>query len=214
MIEVLLMDGTQDSQAENALKVAVDELAKCVGLVNLKGTGYNPQMYNLVKSLESKSYDSRRRQVNTEELILNAYDKTKAFPGLVVIATDQDLFSPGINWCFGTSTGCYETDNLGRRVNERDYIIGSKSRMQSFGELVFLFAHEMGHKFGAAPSGRRNTVENLGSHCTNNNCIMQQNVNLNEAIRYAQRLYKKLERGEIDSLFCNQCGQDLRNNNQ
>ena len=44
-----------------------------------------------------------------------------------------------------------------------------------------IIIHELGHSFNATHEGRKNCVENLGSHCTDKNCLMYEYAYTNES---------------------------------
>ena len=44
-------------------------------------------------------------------------------------------------------------------------------------EFKTVLMHEFGHVIGLTPSNRKNSEENLGTHCLDESCIMQQRAN-------------------------------------
>ena len=68
-----------------------------------------------------------------------------------------------------------------------------------------IIMHEFGHIFRATTPERKNTVENLGSHCLDDACLMYEYAYKRENI---QKINDKKEKGE--AIFCNDCIQAMR----
>ena len=51
-----------------------------------------------------------------------------------------------------------------------------------------IIIHELGHTFNATHEERQNTVENLGSHCTDKNCLMYEYAYTNESFNRRKKL--------------------------
>lgn len=63
--------------------------------------------------------------------------------------------------------------------------------------------HELGHTFGAANENQRNTVENLGSHCKDPNCLMYE-------YSYTGDSFNRRHRQKKESPFCSDCMESMR----
>ena len=67
--------------------------------------------------------------------------------------------------------------------------------------------HELGHIFGCAHPGREKTEMNLGSHCTQYGCIMQQGLTVEAFVEHAKAA-RALHR-----LYCPLCLAEARRSN-
>lgn len=65
-----------------------------------------------------------------------------------------------------------------------------------------IIIHELGHTFNATHEGRQNVVENLGTHCTDKNCLMYEYAYTNESFN------RRKKRKEP---FCQDCMASMRN---
>lgn len=65
-----------------------------------------------------------------------------------------------------------------------------------------IIKHELGHTFNATHKDRAHTVENLGSHCTDADCLMYEYAYTKEAFNRRQHKQKPL--------FCNECMDSMR----
>ena len=65
-----------------------------------------------------------------------------------------------------------------------------------------IIIHELGHTFNATHEERQNTVENLGSHCTDKNCLMYEYAYTNESFNRRKKLKEP---------FCQDCMASMRN---
>ena len=65
-----------------------------------------------------------------------------------------------------------------------------------------IIIHELGHTFNATHEGRQNVVENLGTHCTDKNCLMYEYAYTNESFN------RRKKRKEP---FCQDCMTSMRN---
>ena len=63
--------------------------------------------------------------------------------------------------------------------------------------------HELGHTFRAANENQRNTVENLGSHCKDPNCLMYE-------YSYTADSFNRRHRQKKESPFCSDCMESMR----
>ena len=64
-----------------------------------------------------------------------------------------------------------------------------------------IIIHELGHTFNATHKERQNTVENLGSHCTDKNCLMYEYAYTNESFNRRKKLKEP---------FCADCMTSMR----
>lgn len=200
MANIEVFDGTRNPVYGKVLKGALQELAlyQPVYCSPKDLDGLDVHSYNLIKNIESRAYNHYRRQVNLDD-VLEMADKTpeigKNNNKQKIILLEKDVFGPGLNFGFGAYTP----------YNGKDYTILSMARIQNINQLFDLFAHEIGHMYGAASPGRSNTEENLGSHCLNDLCVMQQKNSVKEAIEYANKRHRA---GAM--AYCPQCENELR----
>lgn len=64
-----------------------------------------------------------------------------------------------------------------------------------------IIIHELGHSFNATHEGRKNCVENLGSHCTDPACLMYEYAYTNESFN---------RRKKLKAPFCKDCMESMR----
>ena len=198
MANINLFDGTSNLHTGSVFLKALGELSNyqrvlvspIPGKIDLPG-------YYFVKELVRFSYEPRRKQVNLNTFLqrFEMINPNRNPNSQNVILLEEDIFRPGLNWCFG------ESGNL----NNQNYIVVSTARIENERELQDWMCHELGHMYGAARKGRSNTIEALGSHCTNDLCVMQQKVSVKEA-----REYTKMRELLNAPTYCPQCQNDLR----
>lgn len=63
--------------------------------------------------------------------------------------------------------------------------------------------HELGHSFDASHEKRKNTVEELGMHCTDADCLMYKHA-------YKQKYFNQRQALQQDNPFCNDCMESMR----
>ncbi len=197
MTRIRIYDGTRTNAAGLAVGEALREIAK-YGIieVNPKPGSTDIEGYDLVRGAENRAYESRRKQVYLLGLA-NEVITSKAQEGKqTLIITEQDLYAVGLNWCFGS----YFPDIYGGK-----HLVISTYRTGTGPLLTHLATHELGHMFGVAYRGRRNTEENLGSHCTNF-CVMEQRLTVDKMKEHARKLALR------GLTFCSECQTDLRSN--
>jgi len=152
----------------------------------------------------AKSAMNRAGRVNLTQLVNNLYSSSNHFFQDLDVSWDQgtqkiillpqDFYAEKIAWCFGQYIPIIDT------------VILSSKRVKREKHWEDLLAHEIGHMYGAAPRGRTNTIELLGSHCTNNLCVMQQKITAEDSERYA------LQRNNLRApTYCGQCTKDIKN---
>lgn len=66
-----------------------------------------------------------------------------------------------------------------------------------------ILMHELGHTFNATHEQRKNTVEQLGSHCTDADCLMYKEA-------YAQSAFNHRQALKQDNPFCADCMESMR----
>jgi len=150
---------------------------------------------DLINKFLDKNFDQKREQVETSGFVEDLMNGTK-FKGVMVVITDKDIYNKNNNFCFGTSYS---------GTDENEYVVISTNRVKEKSHLAFILIHELGHSYGAAKKGREHTDESLGIHCTNDGCVMQQKIDMREALSYAEKVYKK------KIFFCNECKKDIEN---
>ncbi len=195
---VRVYDGTTDAKYGQALLQALGEIAK---YQSIRVVGAHPGQldvagYNLVKQIESRHINSRG-QVHLERLVVGLVNHPRVGhdPNVAtIILTDRDLYSDRVNWCFGS---------VNQDTEGANYLTLSTHRVQDANRFRHVATHELGHLFGAASRGRQNTIENLGSHCTNS-CIMEQKLTEVEMHRHARTISARGDK------FCHQCQEELR----
>lgn len=121
-----------------------------------------------------------RKQISIDQLCQNLTEDPyrSQIPQWSVLITKHDLYGTitddyghkqKLNFCLGVS-------------HENKFSIVSTARfLDSRGVLDIeglktVIMHEFGHLIGLTYEGRANTNEELGSHCVNNRCIMQQRM--------------------------------------
>jgi predicted Zn-dependent protease len=153
----------------------------------------------LIDNFSRKYLNEERGQVHAGDM-LEALNETEVMQHYSdagkVIVLDEDIYNEGLNWCFG---------NMTRTSRGLGYIILSTNRLQDETHARDLIRHEVGHMFNAPSQGREGTTESLGTHCLTPSCVMQQKLDVNEAVKYAH------ERKKNNSpIFCQDCESDIR----
>ncbi|MBT4805194.1 hypothetical protein HON71_03405 [Candidatus Woesearchaeota archaeon] len=196
MTLINFFDGTRDPKYGRAILKSFQEIEKYLPLTVSAIPGQTDiPGYNLVKGLESRAYNPRRNQVHLKSLLNQLLSRNQNLEGQKsFILTEADLYDTNLNWCLGAVYG----DRKGG-----SQLIMSINRINNARTLAHVATHEFGHMFGAASQGRRNTVSNLGSHCTNL-CVMQQKLFVPEIEALAGRLVNKKDK------FCYDCQTELR----
>lgn len=118
-------------------------------------------------------------------------------PHIDVLLTSYDLTAGNLRFCFGIARGLNTVDSVYRYRTLPD----ADDRFSCIQAVVW---HELGHVFGLAPRGRTNTEDNLGSHCTNPGCVMQQGLDVNTWARHVK------EAKSMGRIYCPQCMEDLK----
>jgi predicted Zn-dependent protease len=156
-----------------------------------------------LERISEDSYSYNRGQVDETRFLDRFHNKKiarKFSDSGKIILIDHDLYDgsdPRSNWVFGG----FVSSSIGL-----GYILLSTAKLQNQNHESDLIRHELGHMFGAAPSGRNNTYELLGSHCSNDLCVMQQKMDVDSAVKYANKRARKKA-----PIFCGQCEDDITN---
>ncbi len=198
-------DGTSTDWAGNILGRVLQELGKIHDMIVIpipeeRDVGY----YKFMLALGKKAYVPQRKQIDINLFYrqLEEFDWLSKNPQAIrIFLFEQDLFVSNRNsWCFGFSEGIGQPN-----ISANIYI--STARVSSDYMLFDIIGHEIGHILDAAPKGRSNTYEHLGSHCSNQNqlCVMVQKDEVPLAIKYAQ-----LRKQNGAPLYCPQCCEDIR----
>jgi len=197
MTLIEFLDGTNDMKYGEALIKSLAEHAKYreIQVSSAPGSIDIPR-YNLVRDAEKNAYNYGRKQVHTTNLLRNLLEDSRI--DLIgknsFTLVESDLYDDGLNWCFGVLVPDFYSGQ---------HLILSTYRLRDTDLLTHVAIHELGHMFGAASQGRRNTEENLGNHCTNL-CIMQQKLSVPEMKAHVRQL------ADREDKFCFDCISDLR----
>ena len=203
-----LFDGTKTSRNGKILEMFLRELSKYQEILIYPETGKRDiDGYSFAIEALNYSYEPERKQINLTKLLnlLVGIDIIQDNPfSNKVFLFDQDMYTPGRdNWCYGI-TQPVSSFKFGKKINF-NILFCSTKRIKAEALLFDLFAHEFGHMLNASPNGRPNTVESLGSHCTNNLCVMQQKLEAGEALQYALLRHRRKV-----PVFCPQCQEDIK----
>ena len=99
----------------------------------------------------------------------------KKIPQIQILLTKHDLYGTQrngrlLNFCLGVSEeNAFSVISTARFIKPN-----GRFDQEGFKTVVM---HEFGHAIGLTRRGRKNTYEQLGSHCADENCIMQQQMN-------------------------------------
>ncbi|MBQ7633703.1 MAG: hypothetical protein IJS88_06295 [Alphaproteobacteria bacterium] len=150
------------------------------------------------KAIEEGRWYSRR-QISIDQLCKDITEDPyrSQIPQWSVLITKHDLYGTytnqyglkqKLNFCLGVSH-----ENQFSIISTARFLdANSRLDVEGFKTVIM---HEFGHLIGLTYEGRANSNEQLGSHCTNDGCIMQQRMNgdYSELTRLrlaAKRLYK------------------------
>ncbi len=197
MALIHLFDGTTDPRYGQALIPAFAEHAKYREIrCTPSPGGIDMLTYEIVKAAEKESWNAARGQADILQFVPGVLNRvgTEFLGAYTFTLTEKDIYAGDLNWGFG----CVLPDDIGGK-----HLILSTHRFKDLAALTHTAIHEMGHMFGAAQPGRRNTERNLGNHCTNL-CVMQQKVTVPEMEKYVALLASRQDK------FCTDCQTDLR----
>ena len=144
-----------------------------------KGYGVQKDVYDLWESIE------------TCKMMREA-------PFICVFITSRDITVQDLNFCFGYTRGTITVNSVARfRCLRKE-----DEALMIWGIIM----HELGHVFGLATGGRAHTEENLGPHCTNYGCTMNQGLTL-------QKMYTVFRKAaEMRRCYCPECANQLMQN--
>lgn len=123
-----------------------------------------------IKAMQQSRWQSRG-QISINQLWedLSSDPYCKKIPQWSIFVTKHDLYADGLNFCLGVSKeNAFSIISTARFVDRNNVL-----DIEGFKTVVM---HEFGHLIGLTNEGRANTAEQLGSHCTNAGCIMQQRM--------------------------------------
>ena len=198
MPTIRVVDGTCDPKFGKALLPALGQFANysTVSLVGAVPGSWDIPGYNLVKRWEAAHYNPDLQKVHSRNLamsVLNdpAYQYRHGVD--TIILSECDFYRDCVAWSFGFAS----------RDNQNNGIVAvSTYRLATPEAVAHVVTHELGHLYDAAPEGRRNTTNHLGSHCTNL-CIMQQKDTVAAMHAHVSLLATRREK------FCTDCQDDL-----
>lgn len=129
-------------------------------------------------------------QISIDQLYQDLYDDpfAKKIPQFSLLVTSYDLYGKGpdgnlLNFCNGvTNEGHFAIISTNRLMNNDGSL-----NIDRFQTIVM---HEFGHLIGLTPEGRKNTYEQLGTHCSNGD-IMAQDMSGTSIIMTQNRLRRK-----------------------
>ena len=136
-----------------------------------------------------------KKQISIDQLCKDLTDDPyrAQIPQWSVLVTKHDLYGTTIddfgrprklNYCLGVSH-----ENQFSIISTARFLDAySRLDIEGFKTVVM---HEFGHLIGLTKEGRVNTNEELGSHCTNDGCIMQQRMDCDYSFLTRFRLEAK-----------------------
>lgn len=132
------------------------------------------------------------------ELIVN--EPWQVDPHIDIMITSHDIttFDNGkqLNFVFGLAYQRATVQSIARFRSCPD--------SDRFIAIETVIWHELGHILGmAADLNRTNTEDNLGPHCTNPGCVMQQGLSVSEWVKHAR------EAKQAQQIYCQQCFDDV-----
>ena len=152
----------------------------------------------LIKKCIKNSFERYRNQVNANKFLrqlIPSLKKLNLGESQRIVLFDEDLYYSGTNWVFG---------GFSRFAPGPGYIVLSANRVKNDLQMKDILCHETGHMFSAPRSGRKNTYESLGNHCSNELCVMQQKLTIEESIKFTiERASKHAD------TYCEDCKKDI-----
>lgn len=119
---------------------------------------------------------STRKQISIDQLLEDLLKDPyrEKYPQLSILLVKEDLYgSVGngrlLNFCLGVN-------NQGCCIISTARFLDSNNCLKKE-EFKTVLMHEFGHAIGLTPEGRKNSTENLGTHCLDEYCVMQQRAN-------------------------------------
>lgn len=146
----------------------------------------------------------RGEQVDTYSIVRHFEQLRTSFMPTVkfhtIAITSRDLYpeGAGLNFCFGMQSAHVAVQSLARYRRLPDDLLKDC--------IAQVIIHEMGHMFGAAfdRHGKPGTNDDLyNHHCTEDGCVMQQVISVDELVRRVSRTKHGKDR------FCVHCRMDM-----
>ena len=194
-----------------------------MGRVNIPksyvGYYWNDGDFGSVEWYTKRSFNNRRNQVQSSKL-WDLFEKEpwqESEPHLELFITSKDLYAnERTNFIFGETRPLVIKDTVlsGEYTSGKPYAMGiilSINRIKKWYDinwpLVFgiLGTHEFAHLYGVPEEGRTKTEYILGTHCTDENCVMEQ-VNVKGKMNALEKGILLQKNGNY---FCNYCLSDL-----
>ena len=129
------------------------------------------------------------KQLNASQIVADLSADKRRKNGWHILMTHHDLYGKNekgqlLNFCFGLSReNAFSVVSTNRFVDKNNRL-----HLENFKTLV---QHEFGHILGLTVPRRTNTYEQLGLHCLNNHCVMNQQMFGNLAEMTEARLTRK-----------------------
>lgn len=123
-----------------------------------------------VKAIQQNRWQTKK-QISIDQLWedLSSDPYCKKIPQWSILITKHDLYADGLNFCLGVSKeNAFSIVSTARFLDQNNHL-----DIEGFKTVVM---HEFGHLIGLTHEGRTNTSQQLGSHCINDGCIMQQRM--------------------------------------
>lgn len=141
-----------------------------------------------LKAMQQNRWQTRG-QISVDQLWedMSSDPYCKKIPQWSILVTKHDLYAGNLNFCLGcTKENAFSIVSTARCLNPDNTL-----NVEGFKTVVM---HEFGHLISLTHEGRVNTCEQLGSHCTNDGCIMQQRMDgdfrdITQVRLEAKRLY-------------------------
>ncbi len=209
MHEIVLIDGCQDDEPGKVLYGVLTHMGAIVGIIHTDKTagGLDLDGYAIARGLVRQSYDDVRKQVDAQALVGNIvkdpFVKRQNPNAKIVVLVPESFYAnhdgKDLTYVHGGRFSFKGRDIVVMSTN-KFYDKKGKFDPMHFG---YIMTHELGHLFGAVSNSRRtNTEENLGTHCTND-CVMRQEDGHSRETAHSF--------GRVGKTFCNQCKTEMRN---
>ena len=196
----VLADSSIGAFEKSAIERGTEECAPVFGCVFIRlfqdSWGDGP-FSSADKIIRAAKKDNGIIDVTSAMKIMSDAMRTLKYPGAMMLFTRYDLKNAQ-TWCFGvaqTQKMCsIQSTCRYKNMSDEDFVRCVARTMR----------HELGHLFRCANDDKRsNTIEKLGTHCTNSYCSMRQTMNIDELINAARHENPR-------NCFCAQCREDMR----
>jgi len=162
-----------------------------------------PNAAEFLRQYIEKNFNQERQQLEKRkfaEACLGQEEVTKHQASGKLVIVSQDMYYQGLftdtAWVFGATKPL--TYTLGHSVL-------STARLKDDIHARDMLRHELGHLFRAPSKGRANTYEEFGPHCSNDLCVMKQNLSVKSSSKYAHKRARK----NVDT-YCPECQTDMK----